>query len=81
MGDISMDKEGHMKRYLWSFIAAIFVGVGLPLLEVEIACLRPSSESCVWGRALLPVNIAATLVIVGAPTFFLVLWAQGRKKG
>ena len=68
-----------MNRYLWGLIAAVFVGIGVPLLEVKIACLRPASESCVWGRALLPVNIVATLVILGTPTFLFVVWLLGRR--
>ena len=68
-----------MIRYLWGLIAAIVIGVGAPLLEIAFACRNPSSEGCVWGRALLPVNIAATLLILGTPTFLIVVRILGRR--
>lgn len=58
--------------YVLSAAAAVAVGTGIPLAVVWRACRRPASEGCVWGRALLPVNVTATCLIVGLPTFFLV---------
>jgi len=68
-----------VKRYLWGAIAAVVVGVGAPRLEVAVACRRPISEPCVWGRAYLPVNVAATLVILGVPIFGFVARMTGRR--
>jgi hypothetical protein len=68
-----------MRRYSWGFVAAMLVGLGAPHLEVALACRRPISEGCVWGRALLPVNVVASLVILGIPTFLVVVWLLGRR--
>lgn len=68
-----------MRRYAWGLLAAIVVGVGAPYLELALACRNSTSESCVWGRALLPVNIVASLVILGIPVFLLVVWYLGRR--
>lgn len=70
--------QQRMQRYLWATLAALIVGVGLPYLEVAVACQRPISEGCVWGRAYFPLNVAATLLIGGVPAFLAVLWLTRR---
>jgi putative exporter of polyketide antibiotics len=68
-----------MHRYLCALIAAMCVGLGLPQIEVALACRRPVSEACVWGHAYLPLNIAATLLLGGVPTFLVVAWFLCRR--
>lgn len=60
-----------MPRWVPAIAVCVIVGVGLPQLEVAYACLRPVSEGCVWGRALISVNTVATLVLVGIPAGLL----------
>lgn len=69
-----------MHRYIWALIIALVIGLGLPLLEVAFVCRQPASEACVWGRAYLPLNGVATLLILGVPTFFVVVWIFGRRR-
>ncbi len=70
-----------MKRsLLFGMAAGLIVGFGLPYLELAIACLRPISEGCVWGRAVIPVNIAATLVILGIPVGVVAAWWARRRR-
>ena len=68
-----------MNRYLWALIAAVVVGVGLPQIEIALACRHPLSEACVWGHAYLPLNVAATVLLLGVPTFLVVAWLLGRR--
>jgi hypothetical protein len=68
-----------MHRYLWSLITALVVGLGLPYIEVAYACRRQLSEACVWGHAYLPLNLAATLLLVGGPTFLVTSWLLRRR--
>jgi hypothetical protein len=68
-----------MRCYAWGLLAAVLVGLGAPYLELALVCHNSSSESCVWGRALLPVNIVGSLVVLGLPTFLLVVWFLGRR--
>ena len=37
-----------------------------------------TSEACVWGKALLPVSLAAALLLLGLPTALLAYWWMGR---
>lgn len=39
------------------------VGVALPLAELLLDCRVPTSEGCVWGRALLPVSLGVGAVL------------------
>jgi hypothetical protein len=68
-----------MNRYILALIAAVLVGLGLPQVEVALACRRPLSEACVWGHAYLPLNVAATLLLLGVPTFLVIIWLLGRR--
>jgi Na+(H+)/acetate symporter ActP len=60
--------------------AGLIAGVGLPLLEVGFACRRSISEGCVWGRALIGINIVATLVVVGIPVGLMTAWLVSRRR-
>ncbi len=68
-----------MNRYLLALLGAGLVGIGLPQLEVAFACRRPVSEGCGWWHASLPVNVAATFLLLGVPTFFVIVWLLGRR--
>ena len=37
-----------------------------------------TSEACVWGKALFPLSIGVSLVVLGIPTALLVYWWAGR---
>ena len=38
-----------------------------------------ASEACVWGKALLPVSIGASLFLLGFPVALLTYWWTGRR--
>ena len=42
------------------------VGVAYPFIQVAVDCREPASEACVWGKALLPLSVAVSVVILGA---------------
>jgi hypothetical protein len=39
-----------------------------------------TTEACVWGKALLPVSIAAGLLLLGLPAALLAYWWTGRSR-
>ena len=68
-----------MRHHLWGFLLAVSVALGAPYLEVMNACRQPLSEQCVWGKALIWVNVAGTFVIIGVPSWALLVWLLRRK--
>jgi hypothetical protein len=69
---------------LVALAAGLFVAAGVPLGERWHACRAPGSEACVWSKALLPVSLAAGVVlgaIVAAISFAAVrLWQRRRPR-
>lgn len=60
------------------------VGALYPLIETALACRAPDSEACVWGKALLPLEVSVSAFVVGIPVAiatFLVLEWRRRAKG
>lgn len=51
---------------LVSLVAGFAIGIGLPFLQVWLACGAPESEACVWGRSLLPVTVSISAALFGA---------------
>jgi hypothetical protein len=56
-----------MRARLPAVLGALAVGavvaVGVPLFELWRACRAPTSEACVWGKALLPVSLSVGAVL------------------
>src|SRR3954465_7028420 len=48
-----------------ALIAGPAIGVALPIVQVAFECREPHSEACVWGKALLPVGLAVSGILVG----------------
>ena len=57
---------GRRANALVSLVVGLAAGVALPFLQVYMECRTPQSEACVWGKALLPVTISISAVVVGA---------------
>lgn len=68
-------------RYAAGLAAAVAVSVALPVAEVRHYCEKPLSEQCVWGKALIKVNMAGHFVIIGIPLMFAIAWWLGRRRG
>ena len=53
-----------------SAIVALVVGPGIgaacPFIQLALECRAPHSEACVWGKALLPVSVTVSTVVIGA---------------
>lgn len=73
--------KGAAARYAAGLAAAAAVSVALPVAEVRHHCKDPMSEACVWGKALIKVNMAAHFVVIGIPLMLLVAWLLGRRRG
>ena len=42
------------------------VGIGYPVVDVDLACRIPISEACVWGKAYFPQTVGISVVVLGA---------------
>ncbi len=59
---------------LTALTAGLVIAVGVPLRERWRACREPTSEACVWGKALFPVSLGMHAVL-GAVASGLVFFA------
>jgi fructose-specific phosphotransferase system IIC component len=59
-----------MPKWRTSAIVALIlgpaIGAACPFIQVAFECRAPESEACVWGKALLPVSVTISAVLVGA---------------
>ena len=55
------------------------IGAVCPVIQLAVECRTPVSEACVWGKALLPVSLAVSTVMIGAIAA-LVLFAVLEKR-
>ena len=61
-----------------AIVAAIICAVALAAAEVYVKCRLPTSESCVWSRALLRLTVPVYLLVIGVPVGVVVFWIAGR---
>lgn len=65
-----------------ALVAGLAAGALYPLIETAISCRAPDSEACVWGKALLPLEIAVSAFVVGIPLAIVVFLAlEWRRRG
>jgi len=62
--------------------AGALVALGVPFGELWRACRAPTSEACVWGKALLPVSlgVGAVLGIAAAAAAYALARAWQRRQ-
>ena len=70
----------HRGTLVRALVGGVLLGVGFPLVELWIACREPTSEACVWDRALLGVSltIGAVLGLVAGTVAYFVLRSRRR---
>jgi len=49
-----------------ALVVGPIIGAACPFVQVAVECRAPASEACVWGKALLPVSVAVSTVVIGA---------------
>jgi hypothetical protein len=49
-----------------ALIVGPMVGAACPFIQIAFECRAPDSEACVWGKALLPVSVTVSTVVIGA---------------
>ena len=66
-----------------ALIAGPLIGAALPVAQVAIEChVAPQSEACVWGKSLLPLTVAVSVVVIGAIAAFAIFAVlQWRRAG
>jgi len=61
----------------------LVVGIGYPFVDVGLACRRPISEACVWGKAYFPLTLGVSVVVLGGAVAALVyavfMWRRRRQ--
>jgi hypothetical protein len=66
--------RAHRIAVLAALTAGMVIAVGVPMGDRWRACREPTSEACVWGKALFPVSLAM-FAVVGAAAAVLVFLA------
>src|SRR3954452_12843446 len=56
------------------------IAAACPGGNVDLQPCPASSEACVWGKALLPVSMGASLLLLGLPAAVLAYWWAGRNR-
>lgn len=51
--------------FLTALSAGLIAGVGYPIVDLALACRAPTSEACVWGKALFPLTLGVSAVVLG----------------
>ena len=51
--------------FLIALSVGLVVGIGYPFVDLVLACRRPISEACVWGKAYFPLTLGVSVVILG----------------
>ena len=71
------------RTLLGALAGGILLGVAFPLVELWIECRQPTSEACVWDRALLGVSLTlgAVLGLVAGTIAYFVLRSWRRPPG
>jgi hypothetical protein len=66
--------------FLGALAAGLVVGIGYPFADVGLACRRPVSEACVWGKAYLPLTLGVSVVVLGgavtALLYAVLMWRR-----
>ena len=65
-------------RVLVALAIAVVATVVVPLGNLWLKCLQPTSEACVWSKAYLPLSLGFTSVFLGVPAFVLALFLLRR---
>ena len=55
--------RGRAAALLIALAVGVLVALGVPFGELWYKCREPTSEGCVWGKALLPVSLAVGAVL------------------
>jgi hypothetical protein len=68
---------------LSALAAGLVVGIGYPFVDVGLACRRPISEACVWGKAYFPLTLGVSVVLLGgavtAVLYAVLMWRRRRQ--
>lgn len=61
----------------------LVVGIGYSLVDVGLACRRPSSEASVWGKTYFPLTLGVSVVVLGgavtALLYAVLMWRYRRQ--
>ena len=70
---------------LIALASGLFVGLAYPFIDLGLACRRPISEACVWGKAYLPLPLGVSVALLGGAVTVLVYavlaWLRRRQSG
>jgi hypothetical protein len=69
--------------FLIALSVGLVAGIGYPFVDLLLACRRPVSEACVWGKAYFPLTLGASVLILGGGVTGLLygalVWRHGRQ--
>jgi hypothetical protein len=60
-------------RLLIATLVGVVAALSVPYGNLWLKCQIPTSETCVWSKAYLPLSLGLTAVILGVPVFVVTL--------
>ena len=77
--------QSRRSSILIALAIGLLAGLVYPLIDLGLACHRPISEACVWGKAYLPLTLGVSVVLLGGVVTALVYgalaWRRRRQSG
>jgi hypothetical protein len=74
---------GRRASLFFSLLAGAVAGGGYPIIDLALACRKPVSEACVWGKAYFSLNLGLSLFFLGGAgaglMYALLAWHRKRK--
>jgi hypothetical protein len=77
--------QSRRSSLLIALAIGLLAGLIYPVIDLGLACRKPISEACVWGKAYLPLTLGASVVLLGGVVTALVYaalaWLRRRQSG
>jgi hypothetical protein len=77
--------QSRRSSLLIALAIGLLVGLIYPVVDLGVACRKPTSEACVWGKAYLPLTLGASVMLLGGVVTALVYaalaWLRHRQSG
>jgi len=77
--------QSRRSSLLIALAIGLIVGLIYPVIDLGLACRKPVSEACVWGKAYFSLTLGASVVLLGGVVTLLVYaalaWLRHKQSG